>query len=41
MLTWTINELVAESRREEERRQAAIKQAADAFLAYYEQRQGY
>lgn len=32
-----LNELVAESRRQEERRQAAIQRAVDAYMKWYEQ----
>jgi len=36
MLVWAINELVAEARREEKRRQAAIRRIADDYVAYFE-----
>ena len=37
MLTWAFNELVAEAQREEERRQAAIRRTADAYLKYLDE----
>lgn len=36
-LAWTIRELVAEARRQEERRQAVIRRFVDAYGSYYEQ----
>lgn len=37
MMTRAVRELVEITRRQEERRQAAIQRAADAFLKYCEQ----
>ena len=36
-LAWTIRELVAEARREEERKQAVIRRFVAAYGSYYEQ----